>query len=180
MHFGLEAKLAYGHQLPSQRPTWLGARFSFPAGRPLLDDRQLQMGIMRAWNLTGSWTLAGKAFIGHSRHANAGAKLNSITSDLGLDFGYYKPRGYIALGLGWEEFLATKVQHTDFAREIYPEIQDGWLPAFSSGNIAIGLAAGYSIQKFDLFLAAARVLDHRLQSNYLVPFSAELGLGYSF
>lgn len=171
--------VGYGYKLNTRIPLVIGAEFSIPAGEDLADDFKTKIG--------------GQAEVFHHNNFSATLKIQGIfrryqsefvaLSNFGSEFtgvvGYYRPRWYAALELGFDKAIVTRIRHSDLMEEYYPGIQNGWyLP--SGGNFSYGLQLGYSAKSYDVYFKAGKVVTQDFKTQPTIPMYLQLGLNRRF
>lgn len=184
-HVGLEHGviygIGYGYQLKNRWfPVVLGAEYSFPSGKQIVDDFKTKIG--------GQIRLIGYRNIHFSarvqgifrRYENDFARMLNFGCDISGVVGYYRPKWFVAGEVGFDKAIVTHFKHSDLYKGQYPQVEDGWYEPATGGNFYYGLQAGYSFRKQDIYLRAGRIITQDFRTEPLIPYYGQLGVSWRF
>jgi len=95
---------------------------------------------------------------------------------------YFLEKWYIGSELAVKTTLGARFEHTDYYKQIYPEVQDGWY-RYDNTFLYISLNAGYRFSdRTDLdFRVGYRISgDFENYAPYLIPYFGNLSFNYRF
>jgi hypothetical protein len=179
LEYGVTYGLGYGYQLKTKVPLVLTAHFSIPAGAALLDDFNTKIGgqivLLNKANFRGSLAVHGL----YRRYENPLVALKNFGSEIKGTIGYYQPKWFVGVELGFDKAIVTHFKHSEIYKEtIYPEVKDGWYQPPTGGNFQYGLQAGYSFRQSDITLGLGRLIGEDFKSAPSIPFYMMLGYNY--
>lgn len=183
-NFGLDYALAYGvgygFKLNTNLPVVLNANVSIPAGDNMFDDFKTkiggQIGLLNKSNFVGSITLFGI----YRKHQTQLVQLQNFGSEMKGAFGYYKPRWFTAVEVGFDKAIVTHFKHSqEYKDKIYADVVNGWYEPATGGNFYYGLQGGYSFKKLDITINVGKVISQDFKTPPLLPFHLNLGINYS-
>jgi len=109
-------------------------------------------------------------------------KANIYNWLVGVMPGYYSDKWYFGVEVMYKWLFGAKFTHTDYYKEIYPEVKDGWYK-YQNGYLNLSLNIGKRITKrFDVdFWAGYRFTnDFKNYQPYLTPYFSNLSVNYRF
>ncbi|MDH5681280.1 MAG: hypothetical protein OEZ36_06825, partial [Spirochaetota bacterium] len=116
-------------------------RFEFTNRIPLFDSQ--------SWNIVNRFSLLNA---GTDNGLYVG---NKFSINEGLLLGYFQPKWYSAVEVGFEKNLLTYIEHSDkYKSQIYPNAKDGWYKSTGSKYV-LAIQGGYTFA--DFFELTARV-----------------------
>ncbi|WNJ19035.1 hypothetical protein [Pontibacter sp. G13] len=177
--YGLSFQGGYGYRFASKIPWIAQANFSIPAGGNVLDDYKLGVGgKMLAWDAShfkGEISLQGVL----RRYSSPLVRMNNVGTLIQGSLGYYRPRWFAGLELGWDKAWLTHFSHTEVYREtILVEAQDGWADTPTAGTISYGLWIGGSLGAVDVSIQVGKVTYDQFQTGPTIPNYLRLGALY--
>ena len=179
LDFGTTASVGYGRLLGTKRPILLSADFAVPFGMTVLDDFKTRAGgQMEVWR-SGNFSATLQASGVFRRFESSIARIASFGSETGGVFGFYKSKWYVATEFAFDKAISTHLKHSEFMREVYPEIRDGWYVP-TGGNFSYGLQTGLSFGKNDLHLSVGKVLTEDFKTTPTIPFYLQIGFNRRF
>ncbi len=96
--------------------------------------------------------------------------------------GYFTERWYVGTELHYKWLFKLKYDHTDFYKEVFPQVQDGWY-AYKNAYGYLSLNAGAKLsENMDIDLRAG----YRFSSNftnyqpYIQPYFANMAINFRF
>jgi hypothetical protein len=96
--------------------------------------------------------------------------------------GYYAHKWYVGAEIQHKWLHGAKYEHTDFYREIFPEVKDGWY-SYRNTYWNLSLNTGVKLSNsFDIDLRAGYrfVHDFKNYAPYVNPYFANLAINYRF
>jgi hypothetical protein len=174
--YSVSYNLGYGYRLRTKTPILLNGNFIAPSGEKLMNDFKTKIGgqiiFFNKPKLKGSIALNGI----FRRYENPLVRLQNFGSELKGTFGYYRPKYFIAVEVGFDKAIATKFEHSEtFKETVFPEIKDGWYEPATGGNYQYGLQTGYSLNKSDITFNIGMVKTQDFKSTPLIPYYLMLG-----
>lgn len=121
---------------------------------------------------TDRWRLLGGLGGRVQGTANDLSRMTTLGAEGLLVAGYWSPRWFVATEGGYDNAIATHIEHTDHYRAVYHAgARDGWYRDTGS-NIRLGLAGGVTFGPYDFVLRAGQARDreghHQLLPAYAV------------
>ncbi len=92
-----------------------------------------------------NWNIINRFGILNKGTSNAVYTGNLVSLEEGLLGGYFADNWFIALEANFEIYLLTHMEHTDYYREIYADVKDGWYSS-TGGKWRFALQGGYNIK----------------------------------
>jgi len=142
-----------------------------------------------------SYTVDGSIFIFKDKwniKTKLGFKVKSFNNELSkgsafagqfsISPGYFSKRWFISAELSYRKYFLSYLKHSNYYKKIYPDVKDGWY-SNDSGYLFTGLIGGYQFLKS---LEVTICLLYKATDNFqdympfILPFSATIGVGYSF
>jgi len=179
LEYGLVYGLCYGYQIKSKKPVILNVELSIPSGENIFDDYKAKIGGQAKLYQIKNFHLIGKVQGIYRRNQNDYVQLQNFGAELSVTAGYYKRRWFTAVEIGFDQAIVTHFKHSNVYKQIYPGVQDGWYEPATGGNYYLGLQAGYSFKRSDIFLKGGTVSTQNF-SKPLLPFYAQLGYTIKF
>ncbi len=170
--YGIVLGAAYAYHY---KAALLGTEWTLPAGGSAADDFRGTVGVSVRWLERGALAVATDVRGIVRRYDSPYVRLLNAGADLSGTVGLYGHRWFLAGRGGFDQAVATRIRNGDALRASYPAIRDGWYGA-SGGNFHLGLEAGRSMGRADLYLALGRVVEQDFRTTPTVPFYARLGL----
>ena len=174
LDYGLVYGAGYGYQVKSKKPIILNVEFSVPSGENLLDDFKTKIGGQIRFYKFRNFHFTAKAQGIFRRNENDYVTFQNFGCELTANIGYYKSKWFTALEFGFDKAIVTHFKHSSEYKQIYPGVQNGWYEPATGGNFNLGLQAGYSFKRSDIFLKGGVVATQNF-STPLLPFYAQLG-----
>jgi hypothetical protein len=175
---GLVYGVAYGYKLKTKLPIVVDASFSIPSGETVFDDFKTKIGgqinVYQINNFHFNASLHGI----YRRYENPLVTLQNFGADATVIIGYYKPKWFTAIELGFDKAIVTHFKHTEIYREVYPAVKDGWYEPSTGGNANYGIQGGYSFHRNDITLRLGKVISQDFKTEPMVPFYIQLGYNY--
>ena len=178
LDYGLVFGAGYSYQLTTGRPILLHAEISVPSGENIFDDFKTKTGgrinLYQQNHFYASASLHGI----YRRSQNAFVRLQNFGAELSGDIGYYKPRWFAAIAVGFDKAILTQLKHSAVYKQNYPAVKDGWYGTSTGGNFNFGLQTGYSLKHSDITLQIGKLVSQDFSTKPLLPFYFQLG--YTF
>ena len=171
---GLVYGAGYGYQVKSKNPIILNVELSVPSGENVADDFKTKIGAQIRLYKLGNFHFTAKAQGIFRRNENDYVTFQNFGSELSANIGYYKSKWFTAVEFGFDKAIVTHFKHSNEYKQIYPGVQNGWYEPATGGNFNLGLQAGYSFKRSDIFLKGGIVATENF-SIPLFPFYAQLG-----
>ena len=177
--YGSTIGIGYGYKLKTAIPIVLNVDFSLPFGSRLLDDFKVKVGGQAELLRRGNFSATVKAYGIFRRYQNVLARLLNFGSEFSGVCGYFQPAWYAAAEFGFDKAITTHIKNSARMREDFPEVRDGWyIP--TGGNFFYGIQAGYSFERYDVYLKFGKTVTQDLKTTALIPFYLQLGLNSKF
>jgi hypothetical protein len=173
---GLVYGLGYGYRIRnSWFPIIANVEYSMPSGHSLMDDFKTKIGVQIRWveyyNLQFSTKIHGV----FRRYENDYVRLLNFGSDFSAVLGYYKAKWFVAAEFGFDKAIITHFKHSQFYKDQYAGVINGWYEPTTGGNFYSGLQAGYSFGKNDIYLRLGKMERQDLKDKPMLPFYFQLG-----
>lgn len=177
--YGVTTQIGYGCILNRSNPIILSADCSVPMGNDPIDDFKIQIGaqtpVIGFKNIQFSIKLNGV----YRRHQTQLLATNSLGAEMALLFGIYKTNWHLSVELGYNNAVATQLNHSDQMKAIYPQIKNGWFWA-TAGNFFYGIQGSKRIgKKFGLTFRIGATNARLNDKNALIPIYFQLGAQYT-
>lgn len=174
--YSVSYNLGYAYRLKTKSPILLHGNFSVPSGEKLFDDFKTKLGgqvlLFNKSNLKGSIALNGI----FRRYENPLVRLQNFGGELKGTFGYFRPKWFVAVEVGFDKAIVTHFKHSEtFKETIFPDVRDGWYKPTTGGNFQYGLQTGYSFKKSDIIFNIGMVTTQDFKSTPLIPYYLMLG-----
>lgn len=176
--YGLVYGAGYAYRIKTKPPILLHGTYSFPSGKKLFDDFKVRIGAQGRLFQYSYFTLSARAYGIYRRYQNDVVRMQNFGSELGLTAGYYRKHWFVAATIGFDKAIATHFKHSTTYKELYSAVQDGWYEPATGGNYRYGLEAGISFLKSDIVLSGGKMVEQDFQSDYIIPFYAQLSWNY--
>ncbi len=158
----------------------LPIRFFLPM-RPYHGDYGLSTGAQLATIGRHGFGLSGRLDLSLRRESTEVASFTRIGGGLTFLGGYFRERGSVALELGWEPGLATRVSPSDsYKRQTYPGAHSTWM-GFGNGFLRAGVQGVVRVAgNTELTLRTGVTRTEQLNRMDLLPFYAMVGINQGF
>ncbi len=178
--YGAVYQVGYSRAFDLIRPTILEFDAYVPTGTDLLDDFKLRLGAqVRALEYHGFAATARVASL-FRRFENSLIRSVSFGSDLAAVAGYYQSWWYAAGVFGFDKAISTHIHQTDFGREYFPPITQGWYVP-TGGHFYYGAEAGMTIADYvDVTARAGKTTAQFSDEDAVVPYYVQLEVGTRF
>ena len=179
--YGATSQLGYSRSFTFIRPIVFGLDYSFPMGGNLLDDFKVKVGGQVEIVAFGGFSASAKIFSNFRRYQTEMVRVVSFGSDFGVVAGYYDPSWYAAGEFGFDKAITSQLIHSDIVRKfVFSEIRDGWYVP-TGGNYYYGIQAGKTLgESLDLSVRLGATEAQRNDTDAVIPFYFQLGLGLTF
>jgi hypothetical protein len=178
---GFQLAVNYGYKLNTPLPILLNVGVALPAGEIALDDYKIRFGAQTEFLRLGDFATTFKAQ-GIVRHlSNPLGDYLSISSELGITAGVYRPTWFLAGEITYDKALFTNIRHSEQLKQIaFTPPQDGWYSS-TGGNFLYGLQGGYSFTGLDLNARFGWVSTEDWKSTpFYLPLYLALGANVRF
>jgi hypothetical protein len=184
IHGGLEYGVIYGLQygkiLKAKRSTWIPfANVSLPLGKNIADDYKINIGTAANILSFNRWILSFDLSITNRQNKNPFVRMQSLGSESGIHFGYYRQKWFVNIDVSTDNSLITHLKHTDAYKGNYHKVVDGWYQNTSS-NFSLGCNTGLSFKRSDVTLSIGGLFTQNLKTRPMLPFYSQLGYNYRF
>lgn len=178
--YGATLQFGYGRSLPFIRPVVLGANFTIPMGRDLLDDFKIRLGAqVELVEFSGFAATLRIASI-FRRYETPLVRMVSFGSEFALLVGYYRPTWFFAVEGGFDKAITTHMKHADVMRTFFPGIRDGWYVP-TGGNFSYGIEGGAAIVRgLELSLRAGATHAQPRDESAVIPLYMQVGITTTF
>jgi hypothetical protein len=174
LDYGLTAAVAYHYQLKTRLPFVMGAMYSMPAGKNLMDDFKTKIGGQIRWIRVGDFHFSTAIYGVFRRYENNYARLTNFGCDITGAIGYYRTKWFLAGETGFDKAIVTHFKHSDLMKENFAA-RDGWYVPATGGNFYYGIQSGFSWRSHDIMIKAGRVISQDFKTAPLLPFYVQLG-----
>lgn len=178
--YGLVFGAGYGYQIHVLVPAVLQVEYSFPSGKNIIDDFKSKIGIRIRFLRVNNFQFAGNIQGVYRRNQNDFVRIQNFGSDLSAHIGYYRRHWLVAGEIGFDKAIITHLKHSNYYKEIYPEVEDGWFGPPTGGNFRYGLVGGVSMGQHDITIKAGRMLVQDFRSKPTIPLYGQLGYNFRF
>jgi hypothetical protein len=177
--YGAIFGLGYGYKLNSKLfPTIANIEISVPAGDRLFDDFKVKTGANVRWLKIQNLQFSTKAQGVFRKYENENVQLINFGLDMSGTIGYYRPRWFGAVEVGFDKAIVTHFNHSDHYRQIYPEVKDGWYEPSTGGNFYASVQGGYSFSNQEIYLKVGGIVSQDLKTKPQLPYLLQLGYNY--
>jgi hypothetical protein len=180
LDYGVVFGAGYSYTTSVKWPVMVVSEVSTPAGSDLFDDFRVKIGAKGQMFRFGDFRIIGNFLSIYRRMQADIVRMDNFGLDVSGVVGYYRPRWFIAADLGFDKAIVTHFKHSNFYRENFPLVQDGWYEPATGGNINYGAQLGYSFQSIDLYFKAGQVIVQDFENKPTLPFYAQLGMTRRF
>ncbi len=179
-NFGLDYSvsygLGYGYKLNTKLPIVLNAIFSMPSGKSMFDDFKTKIGgqvrLFNKFNFAGSVSIYGV----YRKHQTNLVRLQNFGSDMKGVIGFYKPKWFVAVEVGFDKAIVTHFKHSQkYKDEVYADVVDGWYEPATGGNFYYGLQVGKSFKRADITFNLGKVISQDFKTSPFLPYYINLG-----
>ncbi len=173
-----QAAIGIHHKFATPQHLIVGAEIALPSGDTPFDDWKLKLGGQyRIWE-KGQFQLSAKAhFLLRKRRSNVDRNLG-LGSDVGLIFGWYRPKYFIGTELSYDRNWVSNIRHGDEYLANVPSAVNGWYKS-RADHLNLGLQGGWSWDNFDLNLRFGRTIRTMGRAN-IIPFYFLLAGNFRF
>ncbi|RIW13340.1 hypothetical protein D0X99_16315 [Algoriphagus lacus] len=172
--------LHYGRILNGKKVIWAPfADVSFPSGDPVGDDYNFKIGTLARLFQFEDWKFSFNVSIVNRQNSNPFVKMQSLGSESGFQFGYYKLKWYANLNFSVGSSIVTNFQHTEAYKGNFSGAKDGWYENASNSQL-FSVNTGYSLRKMDATLSLGLLRTEEFKSSPSLPYYIKIGLNYLF
>ena len=171
--------VGYGYRLKSRIPLIIGTELSIASGENLLDDFKTKLGVQAEVFHLDNFSATIKVHGIFRQYQSELVALSNFGSEFSAVMGYYRPRWYAAVELGFDKAIVTHINHSSLMEEYYPDIQDGWFIP-TGGNFSYGLQVGYTIRSYDIYIKTGKIVTQDFKTQPSIPVYLQLGLNKKF
>lgn len=174
--YALVYGIGYGYRLKSKLPIILSAKLTVPFGERLVDDFKVNIGGQSAiYNYKNFFTSVSLQSI-YRRYATEYVVIQNFGSDVKGTFGYYKPKWFTAIEVGFDKAIVSHFKHSQkYKDEVYNDITDGWYQPSTGGNFYYGFQAGLNFNKNQVTLIFGKLISQDFSTNPRIPLYINLG-----
>jgi hypothetical protein len=178
--YGLVYGIGYGYHINSNLPTILFAEYSFPSGNKLTDDFKSKIGgTIRLYKFKDFLFSASIHGI-FRRYENDYVRLMNFGGVATGNIGFYKPKWFASLEFGFDKAIVTNFKHSQFYKDNYPLVVDGWYKPTTGGNFCYNLQIGYSLKKHDIYLKFGKIIAQDFNTVPSFPVLGQIGYNFKF
>jgi hypothetical protein len=168
--------IGYGHKLNTKLPIILATTVTVPFGEKLVDDFKVKIGGQSAIYKYKSFFGAVSLQSIYRRYATEYVVIQNFGSDVKGTFGYYKPKWFTALEVGFDKAIVSHFKHTQRYRdEVYNDVTDGWYQPSTGGNFYYGLQSGINFNKNQVAFTFGKLITQDFRTNPRIPLYLSLG-----
>ncbi|MBK1897539.1 hypothetical protein [Chryseobacterium paridis] len=177
--YGAIVGLGYGYKFNSKLfPTIINIEASVPMGERLFDDFKTKAGANVRWLKIQNLQLSTKAQGIFRKYENENVQLMNFGLDMSGTVGYYRPKWFAAVEIGFDKAIVTHFKHSDHYREIYPEVKDGWYEPSTGGNFYGAVQGGYSFSNQEIYFKVGGIVSQDLKTKPQLPYLLQVGYNY--
>ncbi|PIF46863.1 hypothetical protein CLU96_3908 [Chryseobacterium sp. 52] len=177
--YGVVFGLGYGYKLNNKLfPMTVGAGFSVPSGNNLLDDFKVKAGANVRWVKVSDFQFSTIVQGVFRRFENENAAIANFGLDMTGIVGYYRPKWFGGVEVGFDKAIVTHFRHTEHYKEIYPDVKNGWYEPATGGNFYYGIQAGYTFSRQDMYVKLGNIVSQDFKTKPLLPFYVQIGYNY--
>ncbi|KMQ65391.1 hypothetical protein ACM46_05680 [Chryseobacterium angstadtii] len=177
--YGVIFGLGYSYKLNSRLfPMMLGAEFSTPSGNDLLDDYKAKAGVNVRWIKVHDFQLSTRVQGLFRLIENENAAIVNFGLDMAGVIGYYRPKWFGGVEVGFDKAIVTHFKHSEKYKEIYPDVKNGWYEPATGGNFYYGLQCGYTFRNQEIYLKGGNIVSQDFKTKPLLPFYAQIGYNF--
>lgn len=167
--------LGYSYNLKTKPSILLSLNFSIPYGENFFDDFKSRIGgqmkLYQSKEFFGMLSLQGI----YRRFATEYVVIQNFGSDVKGTFGFFKPKWFIAIDVGFDKAIVSHFKHSQKYRdEIYNDVTDGWYEPSTGGNFYYGLQTGFGFNKSEISLNMGKLISQDFKTNPLIPIYINL------
>ena len=180
LDFGVVTDLGMAYKVDQLDNLIINGHYSFPAGKQLLDDYTVTIGVQKEMVSFKSLVLAAGINGAFRSAESVFVQMAAFGMDAMLTAGIYRPKWHLALEAGYRTDFGVKMTNLDYLEENYPGIQNTWYRS-PGGVLNLGGQVGKTIGKsMEIDLQLGIVRSPGCQSNPKMPYYAQVGLSRSF
>jgi hypothetical protein len=180
VEYGLIYGAGYGYRLNTKMPVILNLEYSFPSGKNVTDDFKSKIGgKIRVFEIS-NFVFSANIYGVYRRYENNLVRMKNFGSDLSGIVGYYRSKWFVAGEAGFDKAIVTNLKHSQYYRDIYPDVIDGWYSPPSGGNFYYDLQTGFSFKQHDIYIKAGKLITQDFKTQPTIPYSAQIGYNFKF
>lgn len=177
--YGVVFGLGYHYKLNSKLfPMTVGAEFSTPSGNDLLDDFKTRAGANVRWVKLKDFQLSTRVQGVYRRFENENVAIANFGLDMAGVVGYYRPKWFAGAEVGFDKAIVSHFKHTDYYRETYPDVKNGWYEPSTGGNFYYGVQGGYAFKNHEIYLKGGNVVSQDFKTKLMLPFYVQIGYNF--
>ena len=179
-NFGMVTQVGHSYNLKTKVPIWINSNISIPFGADRLDDLKMKVGVQIPVFQRNSFLVTMSANSIYRRYQSGLVTMAGFGAEFKGSIGFIKANKHIALKVGFDKSIVTRLSHTELMKQNYTEIQSGWF-LDTGGHWSYGVTLGRSIKRqfyvtLDLGLTNAQGDDQ----NALIPLFMNIQLAKTF
>lgn len=179
--YGVVFGLGYGYTINNRLfPIIIGSELSVPSGNTLLDDFKIKAGANVRWLTVQDIQFSTRVQGIFRRFENENVTIANFGLDMAGVIGYYRPRWFAGIEVGFDKAIVSHFQHSEHYKEIYPEVKNGWYEPATGGNFYYGLQGGYSFPHQDVYLKLGNIVSQDFTTKPQLPFFVQVGYNYKW
>jgi hypothetical protein len=180
VEYGLIYGAGYGYRINTKMPVVLNLEYSFPSGKNVTDDFKSKIGgKVRVFEIS-NFVFSANIYGVYRRYETNLVRMKNFGSDFSGIVGYYRSKWFVAGEVGFDKAIVTNLKHSQYYRDIYPDVTDGWYSPPSGGNFYYGLQTAFSFKQHDIYLKAGKLITQDFKNQPAIPFSAQIGYNFKF
>lgn len=180
LEYGMVMSAGYGYKLPAKPPIILDVDYSQPVGSKTFDDLKSRIGGQLRVIQYGNFAFTARVHGVFRTYNNSLVRMTNFGSDLSGIIGYYRPKWFAAVEVGFDKAIVTKFKNSEIYKGIYPGAKDGWYQPATGGNFYTGIIAGMSFGRTDVYLNAGRIATEDFKGAPYMPYFGKAGVTYKF
>jgi len=175
-NYGLNFEVGYGYQLPVKKiPMVIGANISIPFGEKLGDDFKTDVGISIRWYTIKNFHFSTNIRGIFRRMENTAVTILDFGSNTSAVIGYYRKRWFVSAEVGFDKAIINHFHHSDYYRQVFPGVKDGWYEPSAGGNFYTGFQTGATFGIHDIYLKGGYIWQQNFKDSPVLPFYLEVG-----
>lgn len=177
--YGVIFGLGYHYKLNSELfPMTVGAEFSMPSGNNLADDFKTKAGVNIRWIKIRDFQFSTRVQGVFRRFENENVAIANFGLDMAGVVGYYRPRWFGGIEAGFDKAIVSHFKHTEYYRETYPDVKNGWYEPSTGGNFYFAIQGGYSFNHQEIYLKIGSIVSQDFKTKPNLPYLLQLGYNY--
>lgn len=174
--YGIVFGLGYHYKLNSKLfPMTVGIEFSVPSGNTLLDDFKTKAGANVRWIKVRDFQFSTRVQGVFRRFENENVAIANFGLDMAGVVGYYRPKWFGGVEVGFDKAIVSHFKHSEYYKETYPDVKNGWYEPSTGGNFYYGVQGGYTFRNHEIYLKGGSMVSQDFKTKPMLPFYVQIG-----